>query len=62
MQKSFFFYCKLQTEKKITVEKFHKYFKRDWNIVMLCLAQDFVKTILGSFDFWHSLGVSRLEQ
>lgn len=24
-----FFYYKLQSEKKITVEKYHKYFKRD---------------------------------
>lgn len=34
-----FCYYKLQTEKKKkTMEKYHKYFKRDWNIFMLCLA------------------------
>lgn len=37
MQKSFVtMSCKLR--KKKTVEKYHKYFKRDWNIFMLCLA------------------------
>lgn len=61
VQKSFFtMSCRLK--KKKPLEKFHRYFKRDWNIFMLCLAQVFVKTILGSFDFWNSLSISILEQ